>query len=126
MSVAEGPMAEPQAHHIGLEIFPSYKVNHQAVVSIQIAQYLKKLFAEEYANSLSIPSVMELAMFFGCSPLDVLDAFYELRKQGYLYTLNDLYRPVSFIDVLQAKPTKSWWGKLQEFFNPKARSWSPV
>lgn len=88
--------------NITLEALPGFADNGRDNLLLQVVRYMKHLFTEQMAADvrLVLPSVADLAGFFGCSPLDILDAFYELRRQGYTYAMDDLYRPVVFEDVM--------------------------
>jgi hypothetical protein len=93
-----------------LEQFRPFKPDTRLDIATQIANHLKSMLqcpTHQNACLAQLPSVMELAGFYRCSPLDVLDGLYSLKNQRYEYVMNGLDSDVLLYgSILAYKPTK--------------------
>jgi len=92
---------------------PPFQAKPELAVSLQIARHLKqalKKFGKEANVTLKIPSAILLADFYHCTPLDVLDALFNLKNQLYEYTMPGLdgeitlYGPVNGCNINRQIP----------------------
>lgn len=95
---------------------PPFKGNpHQSRV-VQFSAYFKKLMTDNGSSTLMLPSVLQLAQFFNCCELDILDTLYELKQQGYQYDMPDFNGLITLRDTLghspSAKISKPFWRRV--------------
>lgn len=78
---------------INVSQLPRFKKNERQEISKQVALHLRRLI-QQVGNgrlvSIKIPSAMELAEFYHCTPLDVLDGLYTFKTQEYDYAMQGL------------------------------------
>ena len=101
---------QTQVDVMWLEEFPPCTFTSNTSSTLQIAAYIRTMLETrqgEQATSLVIPSIMELSSFFQRSELDIMDAFSELKNQGYALRIPGLDGLITIWDPLirhQAKP----------------------
>lgn len=107
---------------VGLVEFPPYARGNFGSVTHMVTSHLRRLleFNKQRYNceGLVIPSVTVLSGYFNCTELDVLEAFHELRRQGYDYEIHGLDMPISYYDPLVREPLREHtaWNSLSEMF----------
>lgn len=72
---------------------PPFQAKEEQAISLQIAKHLKLTLNKlgKGANiSLKLPSAIDLADFYHCTPLDVLDGLFNLKNQLYEYSMPGL------------------------------------
>lgn len=83
-----------------------FKVSIYGSKELQISRYLRRLldyYQDNTAcNSLLLPSVNELSIFFSCNTEQVLHGLDDLVKRGYGYEVEGLTCPLKFWDPLVA------------------------
>lgn len=116
---------------IWLEEFPPCSFNTGISSTLQIVTYLRRMLESrqnEQARALVIPSVIELSGFFHRSELDILDAFSELKSQGYEHRIPGLDGLITIWDPLaRRKPARhSFWrhlfGVMRDGLEPASQS----
>lgn len=97
-----------------IEALPAFKLKDCMNIASQIASHLKRILQHQASDMacLNLPSAMELAEFYHCSALDVLDGLYHLKNQSYEYAMNGLdseiilYGPIA--GHKPVKPLPEW------------------
>lgn len=78
---------------VNTQQLPRFKKNDKQAIAQQVAQNLKRImqqFGSHQPTSIKLPSAMELAQFYQCTPLDVLDGLYAFKGPQYDYTMQGL------------------------------------
>jgi hypothetical protein len=107
---------------IKLQALPPFKFSQKSEVALQIASHMRRtleLFGTGNPPSLKIPSAMDLAFFYRCSVLDVLDGLFALKTQRYDYSMNGLDSEIILKDpISRRKQTASlrtiWSSRLTD------------
>jgi DNA-binding transcriptional regulator YhcF (GntR family) len=78
---------------------PFPKLNHGIPPVFPVAVHLEQLLKQHLiaqSDVASLPSLMELARFYGVSQMDIHDAFQVLRRKGYDYLLAGMDVRITF------------------------------
>ncbi len=79
-----------------LDDLPAFEFDTNQSYATQYANYFKNLLLNPSSSHIIIPTATELSIFFNCCELDILDALYEIKEQGYEY---DMYGISSLITI---------------------------
>jgi hypothetical protein len=113
---------------VGLKELPPVELNDKYPTSRQIAVYLKKLL-DKYTHErkdtahVIVPSVLNLAGFFHCSELHILEALQELGRFVYDYEMTGLDCPIHLKSCQHHEDPHYARTGINEGFKPWAILW---